>query len=138
MTSSTEILDARADRQAAKKQRTEAFAKGLAQARKAKGLTQEQLAERAGVTQSAVSGWEAAKYLPDDATDVFELEHALEVPAGFLSQHLGYGPLGLRSDVPGDVESAIDANPLLSTVQKTMLAGAYRDFVNARAHPPRR
>jgi transcriptional regulator with XRE-family HTH domain len=129
-------LDNRADRLAAKKQRMEAFGRGLAQARKAKGLTQGQLAERSGVTQSAVSGWEAAKYLPDDPTDVFELERVLKVPVGFLSQHLGYVPRNRRSDPANDVETAIEESPLLTKVQKTMLVGAYRDFVNARMHGP--
>lgn len=125
-------------RESAKQARRDAFGRALIQARLARDLSQEALAALLGVTQGSVSNWENGRNLPDDPTDVFDIERALEVPAGFLTQHLGYAPLGLRGDSPLDVEAVIASNPLLTKVQKTMLTGAYRDFVNSRSHPQRR
>lgn len=126
-------MDARAKRRAAKADRMEKFARALAQARQARGLTQGALAELVDVTQSAVSGWEACKYLPDDPVDVFDLETALKVPRGYLSQHLGYGPLTVRRDPPVDLEVAIEASPLLGKIEKSALAGLYRQFIASHA-----
>jgi transcriptional regulator with XRE-family HTH domain len=51
------------------------FGASLQAARKAAGLTQQQLAELVGVKQTSVTGWEADKYRPGHAFLVKLAEH---------------------------------------------------------------
>jgi len=41
--------------------------KSIKKARQAKGMTQEELASKVGVTQTNVSGWETGKWDPSEA-----------------------------------------------------------------------
>lgn len=51
----------------------------IAQARRQKGLTQEALAERLGVSRQAVAKWESGKAMPGTA-NLFALSQILEIP----------------------------------------------------------
>lgn len=55
--------------------------KNIKQLRKARGLTQKELADKLGVTQSAVGNWEAGIRNPR-ASDLLNIAEALEVPVG--------------------------------------------------------
>lgn len=55
--------------------------KNIKQLRKARGLTQKELADKLGVTQSAVGNWEAGIRNPR-AADLLNIAEALEVPVG--------------------------------------------------------
>jgi len=59
------------------------FNERIAAARRAAGLTQEQLGERVGVTRQAVSKWEAGTAMPDALTAA-RLCDALDVSADYL------------------------------------------------------
>lgn len=78
----------------------------LAAARKAAGLTQEQLGELVGVTRQAVSKWEAAQAVPD-ALMAAELCRQLHVSADYIL--LGLEP---EEDAPGDAgEEVLPLSP---------------------------
>lgn len=124
------IVDAH---EAAKQARREAFGRALIQARQKRDMNQEELADALAVSQGSVSNWEHGKNLPNDPIDIFEIEQAVDVPPGFLSQHLGFAPLNLRRDPPPDVEAAIAANPLLTKIEKAALAGLYNQLVTSHA-----
>lgn len=68
------------------------FCERIAAARKAAGLTQEQLGEQIGVTRQAVSKWESGQVVPDALT-VARMCEVLHVSADHLL--LGVGPEGL-------------------------------------------
>ena len=72
----------------------------IAAARKAAGLTQEQLGELVGVTRQAVSKWEAGQTVPDAVT-VAALCEALHVSADYV----------LLGKEPEDAESSAPAEP---------------------------
>ena len=55
----------------------------IADARKEKGLTQQELADKLGVTFQAVSSWETGKYIPD-TWNLIELAKVLEVSVSSL------------------------------------------------------
>jgi len=99
----------------------------LADAMKARGLRQEDLAGMLGANQSSVSGWINGKYEPSAAT-VFSLERCLGVGAGMLSRPLGYLPVDPTAR-PISVEGAIAQSPLLDDEEKAALASMYRVLV---------
>jgi len=74
------------------------FNERIAAARRAAGLTQEQLGERVGVTRQAVSKWEAGTAMPDALTAA-KLCDALNVSADYLL-------LGKGETVPSAPEPA--------------------------------
>ncbi len=74
------------------------FHERIAAARRAAGLTQEQLGERVGVTRQAVSKWEAGTAMPDALTAA-RLCDALDVSADYLL-------LGKGETVPSAPEPA--------------------------------
>jgi transcriptional regulator with XRE-family HTH domain len=112
-----------------------AFAEALITARRARRLTQQQLAELLGVTQPNVSSWEGERWTPDPQMCA-ALEVALEVPAGHLCRHLGYIPAG-AAPLPPDVPAAIAADPLLSDADREVLLVLYRQLAG-RTPPSRR
>lgn len=60
-----------------------AFSKNLSRARKARGLSQEELAARLGVSRQAVSKWETGEAAPD-LSKLLALADALELPLDTL------------------------------------------------------
>lgn len=60
----------------------------IANARKAKGLTQQQLADKLGVTFQAVSSWETGKFVPD-TWNLIELAKVCDVSVSSLVEDRG-------------------------------------------------
>lgn len=56
----------------------------LTEARKAKGLSQKELADLIGVTQTTMSHWEKANELPASAIPFLKMSMALDVPLDWL------------------------------------------------------
>lgn len=69
-----------------------AISRGIREARERAGLTQEQLAARLGVRQSAVSHWERDKN--PTAANVFRIADALGVTPDVIFRYLLQGELG--------------------------------------------
>lgn len=105
------------------------FGRAVAEARDARGWTQDELAERAGVSQSNVSGWEQGKWTPDPDA-VFTVERALRLAPGTLSVHLGYVP-AKELDRAVDVEAAILTSSL-DELDRRALVGLYRQLRRRR------
>jgi transcriptional regulator with XRE-family HTH domain len=113
------------------------FGKAVIETRRQRGLSQVQLAELAGVSQSTVSVWEQGVAEPPPAV-VFALEEVVGVAPGHLSRHLGYVPAppdgtSLEdSPPPGGVPTAVNADPKLDDRQRRALLLAYREFTRSR------
>jgi transcriptional regulator with XRE-family HTH domain len=103
------------------------FGRGLADAMKARGMKQEDLAGMLGTTQSSVSGWINGKYEPAAAT-VFTVERCLGMEPGSLSRPLGYLPVEPLVRAVS-VEGAIAQSPHLDDEEKAALADMYRVLV---------
>jgi transcriptional regulator with XRE-family HTH domain len=104
----------------------EAFGCALADARKARGMSQIELANALGMSQTMISTWERGRGVPD-TSDAFALESALQLPPGGLSHHLGFVPAGTSSP-PSTVDAAIAADPLLDVADKRALHALYREL----------
>ena len=66
----------------------------LTEARKAKGLSQRELAEMIGVTQTTLSHWEGGDELPASAIPFLKMSLALDVPLDWLFyNHLVVGSI---------------------------------------------
>ena len=74
------------------------FGAKLKQARKAKKLTQDELAELSGFHRNSIIGWETGKRVPR-TMDMEKLAKVLEVPAQFF--------LGTTSELPGETNPAL-------------------------------
>ena len=94
----------------------------LANALKARGLKQEDLASSLGTTQSSVSGWINGKYEPGAGT-VFAIEQTLEMDPGYLSRPLGYLPVEGSSGAT--VEAAVGQSQVLDDEEKAALLALY-------------
>ena len=103
------------------------FGRLLAEAMKARGIKQDELAGRLGTTQSTVSGWINGRYEPAPGT-VFAIERTLELEPGHLSRPLGYLPVDDGPD-PVSVEATIAHSPLLDDEEKAALVGMYQVLV---------
>ena len=103
------------------------FGRMLAEALKARGMRQDDLARTLGTTQSSVSGWINGKYEPAAAT-VFSIERCLTVEPGTLSRPLGYLPVEPASRSVS-IEGAIAQNTQLDEEQKAALSTMYRVLV---------
>lgn len=114
--------------------RRRAFGDALAHAIAVRGLTQRSLAEHLGIAQSTTAAWKAGNAEPAPET-VFEIERALELPPGHLSQHLGYMPPGETGRQ--SFEEVVADDPLLSDTMKGSILAIYREFVENR-RPKRR
>jgi repressor LexA len=64
------------------------FGERLTAARKAVGLSQQQLADAIGVTQGAISHWATGRKLTIDADTLAKLETVLHLSGGSLAAHL--------------------------------------------------
>lgn len=87
----------------------ESFGARLANARKAKGYTQEQLAELLAVSRTSISRWESDKAMPDYGT-IQQLSQVLDYP--FVDQEFAAQPAPMSpvdSAVP--VTSVLQAEP---------------------------
>lgn len=105
-----------------------AFGAALRVEREEAGLTQQTLADRLGVTGSAVGQWEdEGSTLPDGPAEVFALEEVLGVPAGRLSRHLGFGPYG-GAEV--DAVAAIEEDPDLTPERRDELVALYHLYLS--------
>lgn len=121
------------------------FGEALRAARAEKKVTQEQLADAIGVTQSMVSVWESGETasLRTDRREgglrpsvVFRIEEILKVPGGALSHHLGYLPLdfaGRRR--PSFEEFLMTDEDQLSEDQKRTLRELYRLLTGPEVAP---
>jgi transcriptional regulator with XRE-family HTH domain len=70
-----------------KQKDSEIFGRNLKRARKAKGLTQKQLAQLLGVSEAAIGMWEAGARLPD-VSMASRIAKALDVPLQYLADEL--------------------------------------------------
>lgn len=113
--------------------KAEVFGRALGQVMSSRGITQVQLAEMIGMTQSAVSGWTRGKAEPAAST-VFALERLLGVSPGFLSRYLGYLPIEAVSAVP-TIEDAIQHSSALDDDFKRMLLAVYRELIRYSQGP---
>lgn len=100
--------------------RRAAFGAALAAARKRAGLSQRQLAQQAGVADTAISQYERWVNAPSE--DRCErLEDALQLNRGDLGQHLGYRPPTGQRWTP---EEAIEIDPDIHPDVKRVLLAA--------------
>lgn len=106
------------------------FGGAVVDARLARDLSQDELAEKAGVSQSNVSGWELGRWAPEPDV-VFALERVLRLTGGTLSNHLGYVPTKVATKAP-DVVGAVMASSL-DSIDKRALAGLYRELLRRRS-----
>lgn len=86
-------------------------------------LNQSTLAAAAGVTQGMVNAWLQGQVQKPDLDKVADVERALDLAPGFLTQHLGWVPH--KDGRPIDVKSAVEADPLLDRVDKDAMRGLY-------------
>lgn len=101
------------------------FGLAVRTARTDTGWSQELLAQKIGVSQSAVGSWENGMFSPDPST-VFGLEALLGLRPGVLSQHLGYIPLGAEGlTTPRDVREAVLRDERLDQTGKTAVIQLY-------------
>jgi transcriptional regulator with XRE-family HTH domain len=95
-------------------------------------MTQTEIAVALGLSEnsrSQVSQWASSGINPPRPPAVFELEALLDLPAGELSQHLGYLPAG--HDIPEcATETAIAADRRLPGWAKKTLLVQVREFIN--------
>ena len=87
-----------------------AFGAALARARKAKGLSQEELAGRIGISRQAVSKWETGEAAPD-LTRLVTAAEALEISLDVLCG---------REGAPAAVEAAAPADPVPAAAVKRL------------------
>ena len=109
------------------RERRLSFGRLLAEAMKARGMKQEDLAGMLGTTQSSVSGWINGRYEPASAT-VFNVEQCLGLEPGSLSRPLGFLPVEpVGHGVT--VEGAIAQSATLDDEEKAALLAMYRVLV---------
>ena len=106
------------------------FGRFLAEALKARGMKQEDLAGLLGTTQSSVSGWINGKYEPA-ATTVFRIEQVLALEPGHLSRPLGYLPVDAVS-MPAGLAVAILQSADLDDDAKEVLLALYHVLAERR------
>lgn len=117
--------------------RRAAFGRALANALLMREVTQRDLGTKLGVAQSAIAAWKAGASEPAPET-VFAVEAELELPAGQLSQHLGYFPPAALKRPPTTFEAVVIADDMLDEVMKAGLIAQYRAWTERRAAARRR
>lgn len=102
-----------------------------------KGVTQTQLAEGVGATQSVVSTWVNGTYRPAPPM-VSDIEVFLGVRPGTLTRHFGFLPLTFDQSTPSPVPDAIAADPDLTDEQGAAMIALYEHYTGTHTAPPRR
>lgn len=120
----------------APEERRVAFGNALDDALGAREVTQREIAEQLGTTQSAVSAWVNAQAVPD-ADVVFQIERMLNLPPGYLSQNLGFLPPGI-DEAPCTFDRAVAEDHDLTEEQKDSLRAMYRHYITTRSRERRR
>lgn len=110
--------------------RRQRWAESLIEARLARGVTQEQLAESLGLSQPAVAGWEKGGKVPEHDI-VFEIERVLKLDPGWLSQHLGYMPPE-QTKTTTTMRDAVEADPYLDDNEKRVVLDMYFKLTRGR------
>lgn len=101
------------------------FARRLKATRKARGLTQKELANRLGLTQSAVTGWEVGKSEPE-YKNLLALARLLDVSIDYLLGHEGgEAPAPDMADAIGEIVETVEKGS--ATVDGAALAPAAAD-----------
>lgn len=122
-----------------KEGRHKAFGSALAEAMEMRRITQLELGEKLGLTQSAVSSWRVADAVPDTEV-VFAVERALKLPPGHLSRHLGYYPPAAVNK-GATVEEAVLNDTVLDESGKRAVIAVWRELTTRagarRGRPPR-
>lgn len=126
--------NARDERDAEDEDRT-AFGAALAEALKARGLTQVKFGAMIGRPQGSISAYVNGQDLPDTRRAIFDMERVLELPPGHLSRHLGYLPPSAAGAEIADVGRAIDLDPMLEEDSKQALKKVYEGLVRAPGVP---
>jgi len=83
------------------------YSRFIKKLRKKAGLTQGELAEKTGVSRSAVYDWESCKYPPTDANNIAALEDVFRLERGELYKVLQ----GRDPTSPPAVSEAMQENP---------------------------
>ena len=92
------------------------FSERLQQLRKARGLSQEELADELGVSRQAVSKWESAQSLPD-LEKAAALCRCLDTTADYLLRGIEPDPRPSRDAIPYAIAAtAVDAIGLIAAV----------------------
>jgi len=104
-----------------------AMGAAVSSARQAAGMSQGALGATVGIGQGQVSAIENGAREMTLPQEVFAIETALGLPAGALSFHLGYMPVGAT---PPSVEAGIAADDTLDDAQKNLVA-AYLAFIRS-------
>lgn len=117
----------------ARKERLRVFGERLAKLRAERELTQAELGNLVGGTQSRVSRWELGEVLPPRET-VLELEARLELPSGALAGLLGYTLASGEAPAAGllSTEEVIMADPGLDENGKAAVLAVYRAFLKRK------
>lgn len=106
-----------------------AFGEAVAEAMHMRQITQVEVGELLGVTQSSVSAWRSGQAAPDPDT-VFDLERTLRLGPGHLSRHLGYLPLEAGKRAAVTVQDAVLADALLAEQAKRAVLAVYEELKN--------
>lgn len=103
----------------------DALDRALERDRRTDAALLEAMAERTGRSYAAgyLGDWRRGKATPKPA-DLFALEETLDLGPGALSQHLGFLPVGARTEVR-TVTEAIAADDQLTPDQKEILLATY-------------
>lgn len=110
-------------------ERRRAFGEALGEAMQMRSMTQLELGQTLGITQSAVSAWKAGQAAPEPDV-VFAVEQSLTMPAGWLSRHLGFVPADFRKQPPVSVPDAALVDPLLDEPGKRAVIAVYRELTS--------
>lgn len=91
------------------------------------GMSQSSLGAAIGVSQAQISELEKGNRAHTLPGEMFAIEAALEVPAGSISFHLGYVPVG---SAPPSTVAGIWADSELDEAQKNLM-DAYHSFITS-------
>ena len=109
----------------------------IAAARATKGLTQEKLAERIGVTKSAISQWERGGIEKLTAANMLKLAKTLEASAEWLwygkDEHGQDIPMGMPQHLDPDASALVETFKLLEPAFRDALLGDANKYLRISA-----